>query len=55
MIIDATDSGSIASLINHSCKPNCEAISTYTDNIHHVCIHAIRSINVGEELTYDYR
>ena len=44
------DGDGIAAFINHSCDPNCEA-----DEIKgHVIIRAIRNIEVGEELAYDY-
>lgn len=44
------DGHGIAMFINHSCDPNCE-----TDEIDgHVWIIAIRDIEAGEELTYDY-
>ena len=44
------DGKNIAAFINHSCAPNCEA-----DEINgHVWISAIRDIEAGEELTYDY-
>lgn len=39
-----------ARLINHSCDPNCEA---WIDD-HRIFIHALRDINPGEELTFDY-
>jgi uncharacterized protein len=37
-------------LMNHSCQPNCEAIQTRG----RIWIHAVRTIQEGEELTYDY-
>ncbi len=48
--IDATEEGNDARFINHSCDPNCES------NIEEkrVFIDAIRSIEPGEELGYDY-
>ncbi len=39
-----------ARLINHSCDPNCEALN-YDGRI---WIVALRSIQAGEELTFDY-
>jgi hypothetical protein len=39
-----------ARLINHSCDPNCEA---WMDG-RRIFIHALRDINPGEELTFDY-
>ena len=39
-----------AAFINHSCDPNCE-----TDEFDgHIWIIALRDIEAGEELTYDY-
>ncbi len=44
------DGHGIAAFINHSCDPNCE-----TDEIKgKIWILAIRNIQPGEELTYDY-
>jgi SET domain-containing protein len=37
--------------LNHSCDPNCE---TEEDENEHVWIRAIRDIEAGEELVYDY-
>ena len=48
--IDGAVGGSHARLINHSCDPNCE---TLTDD-DHIWIIAIRDIEPGEELSYDY-
>jgi SET domain-containing protein len=50
MVIDARHKGNAAKYINHSCDPNCEAVQ-YGDRIF---IEAIRNIEVGEELAYDY-
>ena len=38
-------------LVNHSCDPNCETVIEGA----RVFIEAIRTIQPGEELTYDYR
>lgn len=59
--MDATRTGNMAHLLNHSCAPNC-----YSRNIslrheasgelwEHVLLCAKRPISPGEELTYDYR
>lgn len=48
--IDATRRGSDARYINHSCDPNCEAVN----DDDHIFIEAIRNIQPGVELTYDY-
>jgi hypothetical protein len=44
------DGEGVAAFINHSCDPNCEA----DENKGRVWIIAIRDIEAGEELTYDY-
>jgi SET domain-containing protein len=49
-IIDAAHGGNVARFINHSCDPNCEAIIERG----RVFIHALRDIEPGEELGYDY-
>src|SRR5208282_615126 len=44
------DGYGVAAFVNHSCKPNCE-----TDQIRgKMWIIAMRDIEAGEELTYDY-
>jgi len=48
--IDATRRGSQAKYINHSCDPNCEAVLDEG----RVYIEAIRNIQPGVELCYDY-
>ena len=48
--IDATVGGNAARFINHSCEPNCEAVEMGG----RVWIDALRPIEAGEELTYDY-
>jgi SET domain-containing protein len=49
-VIDAKVGGNAARWINHACKPNCEADET--DG--RVFIKALRKIEPGEELFYDY-
>ena len=50
-VIDAGRGGNAARWINHSCRPNCEP---YEDDDCRVFIAAKRSIEAGEELSYDY-
>ena len=50
IVIDAAVGGNDARWINHSCAPNCDAV--VEDG--RIFIEAIRDIEVGEELTYDY-
>lgn len=49
--IDAAIGGNEARFINHSCDPNCEAVNE--DG--RIFIEAVRNIQPGAELTYDYQ
>lgn len=49
-MIDGSARSNTARYINHSCKPNCEA-EIFGGR---VFIKAIRRIEAGDELTYDY-
>jgi uncharacterized protein len=56
-VIDANFAGNTARWINHSCKPNCEAVLDENERDprkSRVFIEATRAIKPGEELTYDY-
>jgi len=50
LVVDATWKGNVARFINHSCEPNCESVI----DRRHIWIEALRDIEAGEELTYDY-
>ena len=50
-VIDAGVAGNEARFLNHSCNPNCESV---IEN-RRVFIEAIRAIEPGEEMTYDYQ
>jgi SET domain-containing protein len=50
-VIDGGSDGNEARFINHACEPNCEAIE-HEDG--RVFIYALRPIERGEELTYNY-
>jgi len=50
-VIDAAVRGNDAKYINHSCDPNCEAV----DDEGQIFIEAIKNIQPGVELTYDYQ
>ncbi len=49
--VDGAVGGNEASYINHSCDPNCEAV--IVDG--RIFIEALRTIQPGEELLYDYQ
>lgn len=49
--IDGLAGGNEARFINHSCEPNCVA---YLED-DRVVIHALKNIQPGVELTYDYQ
>lgn len=49
-VVDATNWGNEAKYINHSCEPNCEALIEKK----RIFIYALRDIEPGEELLYDY-
>jgi hypothetical protein len=49
-VIDGGKRGNDARWINHACEPNCEA---YEED-GRVYIHALRDIDAGEELNYNY-
>ncbi len=50
VVIDAGTGGNDARFINHGCEPNCEAVTEQR----RVFVEAIRTIQPGEELSYDY-
>ena len=50
-VIDAGVDGNDARFLNHSCNPNCESVI----ESRRVFIEAIRTIEPGEEMTYDYQ
>jgi SET domain-containing protein len=50
-VIDAGVDGNEARFVNHACEPNCESV---IEN-RRVFIDAVRNIEPGEELTYDYQ
>jgi uncharacterized protein len=50
-VIDAGVDGNDARFFNHSCDPNCESVVEKR----RVFIEALRPIEPGEEMTYDYQ
>jgi uncharacterized protein len=50
-VIDAGVNGNDARFFNHSCDPNCESVVEKR----RVYIEALRAVEAGEEMTYDYQ
>jgi SET domain-containing protein len=50
-VIDGSVGGNVARFINHSCTPNCYA--QIVEGV--IWIRASKTIDPGEELTYDYQ
>lgn len=57
-VLDANVGGNIARWINHSCKPNCTSSHEEDEkgrpDRDRIYIEALRDIQPGEELTYNY-
>ncbi|MDD9867947.1 MAG: SET domain-containing protein [Candidatus Campbellbacteria bacterium] len=49
-VIDGSPKWNIARYINHSCRPNCEAVNSKG----RIYIYAIKNIKEGSEITYSY-
>jgi SET domain-containing protein len=50
-VIDAGVDGNEARFVNHGCDPNCQTVNTNK----RIFIEALRTIQPGEELAYDYQ
>ena len=55
LMIDARQTGNAARFINHSCAPNCGTQVWTVGSAQRVGIFALRDIEPGEEVTYNYR
>jgi SET domain-containing protein len=51
VVVDGAVNGNESIYINHSCDPNCEAVI----EDRRIFIEAVRTIQPGEELVYDYQ
>lgn len=51
----AREDGSLGRLVNDDYKhPNCKMKRVITEGKPHLCLFALKDINEGEEITYDY-
>ncbi|KAG7384112.1 hypothetical protein PHYPSEUDO_002967 [Phytophthora pseudosyringae] len=53
--IDARNKGSFTRFVNHSCEPNCKTEKWTVKGETRIAVLALREIERGEELTFDYQ
>ncbi|KAG1705894.1 hypothetical protein DVH05_002457 [Phytophthora capsici] len=53
--IDARNKGSFTRFVNHSCEPNCKTEKWTVKGETRIAVIALRDIDEGEELTFDYQ
>ncbi len=53
-VIDGHRMGNECRFVNHSCEPNCEMQKWNVNGMYRMALFALREIQAGEELTYDY-
>ncbi|KAG0625352.1 hypothetical protein M758_2G047800 [Ceratodon purpureus] len=53
-VIDACSKGNYGRFINHSCDPNCQTEKWMVDGEVCIGLFAIRDVEKGEEITFDY-
>ena len=54
-LVDATKKGGVARFANHCCDPNCYTRSIRASGKCRIVLYTKRAIEVGEEITYDYK
>lgn len=54
LVIDGHRMGGDGRFVNHSCQPNCEMQKWSVNGQFRMALFALRDIEAGEELTYDY-
>jgi hypothetical protein len=54
LFVDACRKGNIASRFSHSCRPNCTTVVVGAGNRHAIAVIALRDIDPGEELCFNY-
>ncbi|XP_046412948.1 histone-lysine N-methyltransferase NSD2 [Neodiprion fabricii] len=53
-MIDAEPKGNLSRFMNHSCQPNCETQKWTVNGDTRIGLFALRDIEIGEELTFNY-
>ncbi|KNC98643.1 uncharacterized protein SPPG_06324 [Spizellomyces punctatus DAOM BR117] len=53
--IDASKKGNMSRFMNHSCSPNCALHKWVVGSNWRIGIFALRDLDVGEELSFDYK
>ena len=53
--VDATKKGGLARFANHCCEPNCYTRIVKVGGKPRIALYSKRSIEAGEEITYDYK
>ncbi|CAB3369610.1 Hypothetical predicted protein [Cloeon dipterum] len=54
LVIDGHRMGGECRFVNHSCEPNCEMQKWSVNGLFRMALFALRDIEAGEELGYDY-
>ena len=54
-LVDATKKGGVARFANHCCDPNCYTRIIRASGRCRIVLYTKRAIEVGEEITYDYK
>lgn len=52
--MDPIHQGNYSSRLSHSCDPNCGTVTTIVNGQYVIGMYAMKDINYGEELTFDY-
>lgn len=52
--MDPINKGNYSSRLSHSCNPNCGTVTTVSASEYTIGMFALRDIEFGEELTFDY-
>lgn len=54
LFVDPINKGNYSSRLSHSCDPNCGTVTTVVDGRYTIGMYALKGIEYGEELSFDY-